>query len=59
MRVVRQDLEAYLWKFPNVLMMDPVEASCRLTRRPAGIRGKTVWPQDRLLEMIAGLPSAG
>lgn len=55
MRVVRQDLEAYLWNFPNVLQASPVEVSVRLTRRPAGIRGKTVWPQDRLLELVAGL----
>ena len=55
MRVVRQDLEACLWDFPNVLQADPVEVSVRLTRRPAGIRGKTIWPQDRLLEQVAGL----
>ena len=55
MRVVRQDLGACLWKFPNVLQADPVEVSVRLTRRPAGIRGKTIWPQDRLLELVAGL----
>ncbi len=55
MRVARQDLEAYLWNFPNVLMMDPVEASRRLTRRPVSVRGKHFWPQDRLLELVAGL----
>ena len=55
MRVARQDLEAYLWNFPNVLMMDPVEASRRLTRRPVSVRGKQFWPQDRLLELVAGL----
>jgi hypothetical protein len=55
MRVVRQDLEAMLWDFPNVMMADPIAVSCRLTRRPAGIHGKTVWPQDRLLELVAGL----
>lgn len=55
MRVVRQDPEACLWDFPNVLQADPVEVSVRLTRRPAGIRGKTIWPQDRLLELVAGL----
>jgi hypothetical protein len=27
MRVARQDPEAYLWNFPNVLMMDSVEAT--------------------------------
>ncbi len=57
MGVVRQELEAYLWNFPNVLLADPVEVSARLTRRPAGIRGKTIWPQDRLLEQVAGLGS--
>lgn len=53
MRVARQDLEAYLFnRFPNVLMMDPVQTSNRLTRRPVSVRGKRFWPQDRLLEMI-------
>jgi|GEM_PF-794029 len=55
MRIVRLDLEAMLWDFPNVMMADPVAVSCRLTRRPAGIHGKTVWPQDRLRELVAGL----
>jgi hypothetical protein len=59
MRVVRQDLEAYVWRFRNVLMVDPVEASCRLSRRPASIRGsKFIRPNRLLLEMIPGLPSA-
>ena len=60
MRVARQDLEAYVWLFPNVLTVDPVEASCRLSRRPASIRGsKFIRPNRLLLEMIAGLPSTG
>jgi hypothetical protein len=60
MRVARQDLEAYVWRFRNVLMVDPVEASCRLSRRPASIRGsKFIRPNRLLLEMIAGLPPAG
>ena len=52
MRVARQDLEAFIWKFPNVLMADPVEASRRLTRRPVSVRGQHFWPQDRLLELV-------
>ena len=53
MRVARQDLEAYLFnRFSNVLMMDPVRTSRRLTRRPVSVRGKRFWPQDKLLEMI-------
>lgn len=60
MRVARQDLEAYVWRFPNVLTVDPVEASCRLSRRPASILGsKFIRPNRLLLEMIAGLPSTG
>ncbi len=55
MRVARQDLEANLWKFPNVLMADPVEASRRLTRRPVSVRGKHFWPQDRLLELVESI----
>lgn len=60
MRVARQDLEAYVWRFPNVLMVDPVEASCRLSRRPASMHGgKFIRPNRLMLEMIAGLPSTG
>lgn len=54
-RVACQNLEVDLWNFPNVLMMDPVETSRRLTRRPASIRGKFIRPKDRLLELVAGL----
>lgn len=52
MRVTRQDLEAYLWSFPSVLELDPVETSRRLTRRPVSARGKHFWPQDRLLKLM-------
>ena len=52
MRVARQNLEAYLCKSPNVRMMNPVEVSCRLMRRPVSDRGKRFWPQDRLLELV-------
>jgi hypothetical protein len=49
MRVVRQDLEAWLSRFPNVMSVDPVEISCRLTRRPASIHaGRFIWPNDLL-----------
>ena len=56
MRVARGDLEAYLYgRFPNVLTMDPVRTSHRLTCRPVSVRGKHFWPQDKLLEMIDAL----
>jgi hypothetical protein len=60
MRVARQDLEAYVWRFPNVLMVDSVEASCRLSRRPASMHGgKFIRPNRLFLEMIAALPPSG
>jgi len=47
-------------RLPSVLMMDPVEASCRLIRRPASIRGsKFIRPNKLLLEIISGLPLTG
>ena len=56
LRVARQDLEAYLvTSFPNVLMMDPVRTSHRLTRRPVSVRGKHFWPQDKLRAMVDAL----
>jgi hypothetical protein len=55
MRVIRQDLEAWLHRFPDVMAVDPVETSCRLTRRPASIHGgKFIWPNELLLELVAG-----
>jgi hypothetical protein len=60
MRVIRNDLEAWLNRFPDVMAVDPVETSCRLTRRPASIRGgKLIWPNDLLLELVAGLSTVG
>jgi len=48
--------DAYLFnRFPNVLTMDPVGTSHRLTRRPVSVRGKHFWPQDKLLDMIDAL----
>lgn len=58
MRVVRQDLEEWVTRFPNVMDLDPVATSCRLTRRPASIRGgKFIWPSDLLVELVSGLPA--
>lgn len=60
MRVIRQDLEAWLNRFPNVMTVDPVETSCRLTRRPARIHGgRFIWPNDLLRELVTGLSAVG
>jgi hypothetical protein len=58
MRVMRQDLEAWLTRFPNVMDLDPVATSCRLTRRPASIHGgKFIWPSDLLVKLVSALPA--
>lgn len=44
MRVVLQDLEAYLWNFPNVLQADPVEVSVRLTRQSSSSASTLLVP---------------
>ena len=55
MRVIRQDLEGYLNRFPNVMNVDPVATSCHLTRRPASIHGRTfIWPNDLMLDLVTG-----
>jgi hypothetical protein len=60
MRVIRQDLEAWLYRFPNIMMIDPVEASCRLTRLPASNHGgKLIWTNDLLLELVAASSTVG
>lgn len=55
MRIVSEELLAYVWNVPNVLDADPLALSCRLTDRPATVRGKWIRPRERLLELVADL----
>lgn len=57
MRIASEDLLAYIWKAPHILDADPLALSCKLTDRPATVRGKSLWPRDRLLELVADLSS--
>jgi len=52
MRVAKQDL---LYDVPNVMELDPLAVSCELSRRPATIYGKWVWPEKAMLALVAGL----
>jgi hypothetical protein len=54
-RVAKQDLEAELYRVPNVMELDPVAVSCRLSHRPATVRGKWLWPDKAMLERIGVL----
>lgn len=55
MRVAKLDLEALLYQVPNVMDLDPVATSCELNHRPVTIRGKWLWPEQAMLEAVAGL----
>ena len=52
LRVAKQDLEAWLYRVPNVMDLDPVEVSCKLSHRPATIHGKWLWPEQAMLQRV-------
>lgn len=53
--VAKQDLEAQLCGVPDVMELDPVAVSCRLSHRPATVHGKWLWPEKAMLEQIGAL----
>ena len=53
LRIARQDLEAWVVQVPNVMELDPIAVSCKLSDRPATIRGKWIWPKKAMLEAVA------
>ncbi|MGA7181149.1 MAG: hypothetical protein WBX11_16405 [Thiobacillaceae bacterium] len=55
LRVAKQDLEAWLYRVPNVMDLDPLAMSCRLNERPATVYGKWVWPGKAMLEAVTAL----
>jgi len=55
LRVAKQDLKAELYRVPNVMGLDPVAVSCRLSHRPATVHGKWLWPDKAMLERIGVL----
>jgi hypothetical protein len=55
LRVAKLDLEASLYRVPNVMELDPLAVSCRLNERPATVHGKLVWPDRAMRKAVAGL----
>ena len=53
LRVAKQDLEAWLYRVPNVMDLNPLAMSCHLNERPATVYGKCVWPDKAMLEAVA------
>lgn len=55
LRVAKQDLEAWLYRVPNVMDLDPLKVCCWLNERPTTIYGQLVWPERAMLEVVAAL----
>ena len=54
LRVSILDLEIWIQGM-NVMELDPLATSCRLSHRPVTIRGKWLWPEKAMLEKVAAL----
>jgi len=55
LRIAREGLEAWVMQVSNVMELDPITVSCKLSHRPATIYGKLVWPGKAMLEAVARL----
>ena len=53
--IARRDLEAMLYRVPNVLDLDPLAVSIRLNERPTTVHGKWLWPSRVMLERVNGV----
>ena len=54
-RIVKFDLEAHVFEAGDVMRIDPLAMSCRLSDRPATVYGKFVWPNKEMLTLIERL----
>ena len=48
LRIVKQDLEVWLYEVPKAMELDPLAFSCRLGDRPATACGKALWPKKAM-----------
>lgn len=55
LRVAKQDLEAWLYDVPNVMDLDPLAMSCKLSDRPATVYGKVLWAKKAMLDAVGAL----
>lgn len=55
LRVAKLDLEALLYEVPNVMDLDPLEVSCRLSDRPASVHGAWLRPVKAMLAKVEAL----
>lgn len=50
--IARRDLEAMVYRVPNVLDLDPLKVSVRLNERPTTAKGKTLWPARAMRQIV-------
>ncbi|MEW6560475.1 MAG: hypothetical protein AB1412_09800 [Pseudomonadota bacterium] len=55
LRVASQDLEAWVYRAPHGMDLDPLAASCWLNQRPTTVRGKWLWPDQAMRNAVAAL----
>jgi len=55
LRVAKSDAEAWVYKSPNVMEIDPLVLSCRLNERPTMARGALVWPDRAMRQLVETL----
>lgn len=55
MTIAKFELESWVYEVPNVLDLDPVAVSARISQRPATIAGKWIRPNEILSSLINAL----
>jgi hypothetical protein len=53
--MAKQDLEAWIYDVPNVMVLDPLAAAAWLNDRPAKVYGKQIWPGPAIGERVEAL----
>ncbi len=53
--IARRDLEAMLYRVPNVLDLDPLAVSRRLNERPTTVKGRSLWPVKVMMAKVSAL----
>ena len=51
----RSDFDCYIPRYSNILEIDPVDAARWLNDRPMTARGKLLWPDRSMLELVGKL----
>lgn len=55
LRVAKWDAEAWVYRAPNVLDVDPLALSIHLNGRPTMARGQLIWPDRAMRQLVENL----